>query len=442
MAASGVRRPRVAVVGGGPAGLAVAHDLSAAGVEVVVLEADDGLGGLARSFDLDGLTVERYYHFVCWPDRDLVELAAELGLGPRWRPTLTSVYHEGRLYPFTSALDLLRFSPLPHAARVAMGVEALRWSLREGWAELDRRPAREWLISRLGERTYRMVWEPLLASKFGPRHGEVSAAWIWHRIQRVARSRRGPLMSQVMGTFPGGTEALLGRLVERLEARGSRVRSSAPVERVLAAGGRASGVRLAGGEELEADAVVMAVPLPRAAPLLPDGLERYRAALEAVEFLGVVCAVLWLDEGVTGSFWCNVHDSRLDLIGLIEMSALAPETGRGGALVYVPFYLPVEAPLYRATDAEVLEKVIGELETVRPRRRRLGVRAGRVFRSPFAQAICTVGFGDRVPPHRAPLPGLFLIDSTQMYPVDRTISGTVALAHATARLVLGDLGRR
>jgi hypothetical protein len=117
-----------------------------------------------------------------------------------------------------------------------------------------------------------VVWEPLLTSKFGARHGEVSAAWIWHRVHRVSRSRRTLFHAQVMGAFPGGTAALLQRLRQRIEARGATVHLGAPVHAVLSAGGRARGVRVggAGPRELEADAVVLAAPLPRTAALLPD----------------------------------------------------------------------------------------------------------------------------------------------------------------------------
>lgn len=437
MASSG-DRPRVAVVGGGLAGLSAATFLGRAGVRVDLFEAEDGLGGLARSFDLAGATVERYYHFLCLPDRELLDLAGGLGLRPLWRRTRTTFFHEGRLYPFTSPADLLRFEPITPAARVTMGLETLRWQLVRDWRALDRVPACEWLADRLGEACYRVVWEPLLVSKFGERHREVSAAWIWHRVQRVARSRTSPLHPQVMGCFPGGTEPLLRSLEVELLRLGARIELGAPVEEVLASERRARGLRVS-GRELAYDAVVMACPLPRAAALLPGGLEAYRAELERVRFLGVVCVALWLERSVTQSFWCNIHDSRLELIGAIEMSELDPTRGRGGALVYVPFYLPVEAPLYAKEDAALVAQVLDELAEVAPGRRRPVARAHAVFRSAYAQPICTVGFGESVPGHRTPLAGLYLVDCTQMYPMDRTLSGTVSIARAAAELVARDM---
>jgi hypothetical protein len=58
-----------------------------------------------------------------------------------------------------------------------------------------------------------------------------------------------------------------------------------------------------------------------------------------------------------------------------------------------------------------------------------------VSTDPYAQVVCPVGFGERVPPHRTPVSGLYLIESSQLYPSDRTIAGTLELAHETAKLV-------
>jgi protoporphyrinogen oxidase len=437
MADNGASR-RVGVIGGGVAGLAAAYFLGRAGFRAEVFEADDELGGLARSFDLDGLAVEQYYHFVCLPDHDLIDLAAELGLSSRlhFRPTRTSSYYQGRLYPFTSGLDLLRFAPIPPWSRINLGWKTLQWNRISDWRELDEISAKRWLIEALGEKTYEVIWAPLLTMKFGDYHDQVSAAWLWHRIHRVFKSRRTPLSPQVMGHFEGGTHTLLERLRAEIERQGGAVHCRAAVEAVLAAAGRARGVR-AGGREHEFDAVVMAAPLPRAAGLLPAEQDEYRRRLEAVKYIGVVCAVLWLTRGLTDSFWCNIHDDRVPFNGMIEMSRLNPEAGRGGALLYVPYYLRTDAERFGWSDERIFAEVMAALPLIAPEVNAAAVRAHRIFRSPFAQAITPVGFLRNLPGHQTPLPGLYLIDSTQLYPEDRTVSGTIGLARKVSELIAG-----
>ena len=67
----------IAVIGGGVSGLSAAYFLSKQGHTVTVFERDEKLGGLASSFDFGGCLIEKYYHFICRGDDDLIELCDE-----------------------------------------------------------------------------------------------------------------------------------------------------------------------------------------------------------------------------------------------------------------------------------------------------------------------------------------------------------------------------
>ena len=80
---------RIAVLGAGPMGLAVAYQLARDGHQPVVFEADDRVGGMTACFDFGGMQIERYYHFHCTSDHDFLAVLEELGLGDRMRWTET-----------------------------------------------------------------------------------------------------------------------------------------------------------------------------------------------------------------------------------------------------------------------------------------------------------------------------------------------------------------
>lgn len=429
---------KVGIVGGGPAGLALAHDLARAGHDCTVFEAAPELGGLARSFHFGDLRIERYYHFLCADDRGYFRKLGELGIAGRlrWRATRMGFFCRQRLYPFNSVRDLLRFDPLSFFDRLRYGLFALYCSRLERWRRLDGLAAEPWLIGRLGRKAYLATWYPLLSVKFHRLHDQISAAWVWHRVHRVARSRKTPLHRERMGHLEGGTDTLIDALVADLERRGVALRPGCAVERIVIEGGRATGVETAGGERLAFDQVVAAVPLPLFLRLAPGLPEEYRRGLEAIDFLGVVCVILRLKRSLTPSFWLNVDDPRVSFNGVIEYTNLNPEmTPDGSSILYVPYYVRHDHPLFGRDDATVLADTLRGLCVLVPGFDAGWVIAGEVSRDRHAQVVCTVGFADRVPGHRTPVDGLYLIESSQLYPSDRTISGTIDLASAVARLI-------
>jgi len=112
------------VVGGGPAGLKAAHVLAKGGLRVTVLESSSLLGGLASSFDVQGARIEKYYHFICKGDDDLVSTLDELGLSAKlhWKSSRMAYFVDGQLYPFLTPIELLRFAPLSLTDRVCAGL--------------------------------------------------------------------------------------------------------------------------------------------------------------------------------------------------------------------------------------------------------------------------------------------------------------------------------
>src|ERR1700728_1990659 len=80
---------RVVVIGAGPMGLAAAYRAAKNGHSVDLVEAAPEPGGMAGHFDFDGVSLERFYHFVCKTDAPTFALLAELGISHkmRWRET-------------------------------------------------------------------------------------------------------------------------------------------------------------------------------------------------------------------------------------------------------------------------------------------------------------------------------------------------------------------
>ena len=221
--------PTIAVVGGGPMGLAVAYQLALEGAKPVLLEADDRLGGMAASFPFVGQTLERYYHFHCLSDGAFFELLQELGLADqmRWRHTSMGFFLDGRLYPWGSAGSVLSFRRLPLLTRIRYLLHAARCLSLRSWSHLDGIRATDWLKTWLGPRGYALLWQKLFAYKFYQHSDSLSAAWIWSRIRRLGQSRRW--LKETLGYLEGGSQRWIDALEARLRALGCEIQLSSPV---------------------------------------------------------------------------------------------------------------------------------------------------------------------------------------------------------------------
>lgn len=429
--------PRCAVLGAGPMGLVAALDLLDHGFAVDLYERDGRIGGMSATFDFDGVEIERYYHFICRPDRPMFDLLKRLHLYDklRWVDTKMGFYYDGKLYDWGTPRALMAFDRLDILSKIRYGLHALRARSFTDWRRLDRISATRWVRRWVGERGYEVLWKSLFDLKLHEFAEQTSAAWIATRIRRVALSRRSA-SQESLGYIEGGSAVLLQRLEAAILARGGRIHLSAPVERVITAAGRAVGVSVEGRVHA-CDSVISTIPLPYVPSLIPDCPESFLERLRAVRNIPVACVILKLDRPLTDKFWMNINDPRIPIPGIIEYSNLNPV---GATILYAPFYMPKTHPKWRTSNDELVAEVIESLRLINPSFHPEQVLAAHCHRYEFAQTICPPGFFDTLPPIETPIEGFFAADTGSYYPEDRSISESTALAHRLARLAACRIG--
>lgn len=425
---------RVAVIGAGAMGLAAAYHLLKAGHTVDVFEADDRSGGMAAHFDLDGLDIERFYHFICKADHPTFELLAELGIADklRWRPTSMGFFCAGELYPWGDPLALLRFPHLDIVSKIRYGLHMFLLTRRTRWADLDGLHADDWLRAQQGERAWRLLWEKLFVLKFFEFSHDISAAWIWARIKRLGTSRRS-LMQEELGYLEGGSRTLVDALVARIEALGGRIHLRSPTTEVRIEAGRVTGVAAADAFH-PYEAVICTIPYPLVPALVPALPDEVKAKYLGLRNIGVVCVVHKLRRGVSANFWVNINDDRIEVPGVVEFSNLR-DVG-DVRVVYVPYYMPVNHPKFRRDDASFIAESFAYLCLLNSSLREGDRIASHVGRLRYAQAICPPGFLATLPPVRGIIEGLQVADTSVYYPEDRGISESVRIAVELARNVV------
>ncbi len=281
----------IIVVGAGFAGASAAYYLAEAGRRVCLVEAGRLSGGRARSFheSRSGLELDWGPHLFMKANPALRDFLDRIGAAPflHFAPSLDLTFRLRDASGRGVRIERLRF---PGGGGSLGGALALfRWrgpGLRARF-EIMRgllRAASEGENSGgEGETVDRML------SRLG--QGKDSRAWFWEPFSRAvlnlpmetgsaALFRR--VIAEAFGPGPGG--ATLGspglpmrsfwteRAAENIRRLGGEVRMKTPVRQIRIEGGAVRGVVLAGGETMEAAAVITAVPPPALLSMLPGEL--------------------------------------------------------------------------------------------------------------------------------------------------------------------------
>jgi len=131
---------KAAVIGSGIMGLTVGYELLKKGYDVSIFEKDDRVGGMSASFNFNGLSIERYYHFVCKPDQPLFELLKELNIfhALKWKNTKMGYFYNGRLYKWGNPFYLLAFPKMDMVSKIRYGLHISSTARMKQFDKLDK----------------------------------------------------------------------------------------------------------------------------------------------------------------------------------------------------------------------------------------------------------------------------------------------------------------
>ncbi|MDI6735915.1 MAG: NAD(P)/FAD-dependent oxidoreductase [bacterium] len=433
---------KVGIIGGGIAGLSVGYYLSMQrDIEVTIFEKKSILGGLASSFKIDGDNlIERYYHFICSPDNDYLNLIDALGLQNylNWKKTKMGLFYNNKLYPFGTPIDLLKFSQFTFLDKIkfGLGVFKIKSKDKNAWKDFENTLACQWLPHQFGQKAYEIVHKPLLEEKFGSFSDSISAAWMWARIHRLGKSRTKILQLEKLGYLFGGTNTIIEKLAQNILQNGGKIIKDVECKKILLENNKVKEI-ICDGITYNYDIVISTIPSPLFLNLVNDYTHPYFDKLKKIDSIGVMCVCMRLVKSFSKNFWLNISDSKIPLAGIIEYTNLNPcPFLNGDTIVYIPQYLPANSEEYSLPDDKIIEEYIGYLKIINPEFNKNWIKSSYVFRDEYAQPICEVGFTQYIPEIKTPIEGLYLTDSYQLHPDDRAVSYSIGLGKQVTKLIL------
>lgn len=405
--------PRVAIIGGGLAGLAAAVAAVEKGLEVELFEARRRLGGRAGSFRdaRSGELVDHCQHVSMGCCTQLADFCRRTGVGECFHryKRLTFIGPDARQYPLAAVgwlpaplhllpgLMRLGYLSLAERSRIVRTMRRLV-SLPKNEA-LDSQTVEAWLLGQ-GEsaQAMRRFWGVVLVSALGDALDRVSLAAAQKVFADGFMTSREAYELEIP-RLPLG-EIFDRRLGAWLAARNVPVHLGTRVRALEGDAGRVTRLVLSDGSPREFDHFVVAVPWHQAPSLFAEPLRRRLPALERVDEIEgspITGVHLWFDRPVVPL----PHAVLIDRLS--QWVFRRDEAGRQCQVV-----ISASQELKGRDRQAVVEQVCDELASIWPAAREARLLHWRMITVPSAVFSVRPGLERVRPAQQTPIPNLFL----------------------------------
>jgi protoporphyrinogen oxidase len=430
---------RIAIIGGGFTGLTAALRLSGQGHEVEIFEASETIGGLAGSFKIEGENIEKTYHHLFRTDIHIIELVTELGLQDKliWRDSSLGIYFEGKIYPFMTPFDLIKFPPLTFVDRVKTGITTLYLQFTKNWKKFENITAYRFMSKWTGKSSMRAIWEPLLKGKFDKYYDKVSMAWLWARIHIRANSRQKGESGEKLGYFKGGFQIVIDRILEELGRNKVKIHLKTPISKIEEDG---EFVRV-GNDSF--DKAIATIPSGIFGKLIESNKsvsEKYIAKLNSIDYLGAVVMVFSSEQDIGEYYWNNINDLESPFLVFLNHTKLIDKSNYNEKYVYYIGSYVAHSHKYFEISNEQLELLwFDYLKKIFPDFDVNQIREKHLFKLKNAQHIVDLNYKSKIPDYKTPIKNLFLANFSQIYPEDRGTNYAVREGNKIAELIMSEL---
>jgi protoporphyrinogen oxidase len=406
------------VLGGGPAGLTAGYLLGKRDRDVLVLEAEDQVGGLAKTVERDGYRFDLGGHRFFTKALEVDDLWHEV-LGDEFlrRPRMSRIYWNKKYldYPLRGPDVIKKLGPIELARCMGSYLAAAARPKGEE-ASLE-----QWVTNRFGRRLFELFFQSYNEKVWGVPASEIRAEWAAQRIKGLsffsaARAaffgNRGNKIKSLISEFNYpryGPGQMWDAMTDAIRTQGGEVLLSAPVTRLELAGSRVVEVEAGDATYTLPEAVISSLPLREVVRMVsPPAPQHVVDAADGLRYRDFLTVALVVDgEDLFPDNWIYIHEPGVR-VGRIQNFRswspwMVPDPSK--ACVGMEYFCFAGDDLWSMDDDGLVALAADELERLQlaPKSK---VERGYAIRVPKAYPIYDADYAERVQVIRGWLDGI------------------------------------
>jgi squalene-associated FAD-dependent desaturase len=434
---------KVAVIGGGLAGLSAGCALAESGIQVTLFERRPYLGGRASSYQhpATGEIIDNCQHVLFGSCTNLIEFYGRIGVNNkiRWSEQMTFIEPGGRTSvlrptflpaPFHTAPSFLGFPFLSFRDKLAIA-RAMTFLVPSVLPD-NGESFMDWLRKHgQTEGAIARFWNPILVSALSDDLDRISVS---AAAQVVRESMKSPEAGRMgIPTIP--LTELYAAAQDYITKRGGDVRLRCGVDGVQLENGLP--VLNAGGEAAKFDFVVLAVPYFALAALLPqtDDAQTLREKIAHFESSPITGIHLWFDRKITDLPHAVLLDRTIQW--MFHKSELQERKNEGS---YIELVVSSSKELIEKSRQEIIDLALSEVREFFPEARSANLLKSTVIKELNATYSPQPGIDQYRPSHETIWPRVFLAGDWTATGWPATMEGAVRSGYGAAEALVSVAG--
>jgi len=393
------------IIGAGPAGLAAGYELAKNSEPVLIIEAEDGVGGLCRTFDFQGFKFDFGGHRFFTKNPEVQKFWQNfLGEDFLERPRLSRIYYRKKFFAYPIKLfdALSKLGPLES---IKVGLSLIKTRIKHHIYKIPEITFEDWVVNRFGKRLFNHFFKSYTEKLWGISVKELGADWgaqrmkdlsLWQLLKTFIYKREGQIKSLIEKfNYPKyGPGMFYERLAEFIKNNGGEIMLNNKLIKIKHHGEKIRSVIVQNenGEilEISADNFISSVPLNEMLKILAPlpnadimnlvNKMRFRAFFDA-------CLIVNKRE-VFSDNWIYVHEPEVKLLRVQNFKNWSPfmTSDENKTPVGAEYTVWDSDELWQAPDEKIIDLAKKELNDIGLVEQNL-CSAGRVIKNRYAYPV-------------------------------------------------------